>query len=112
MSSRSLQVFDQYRYGPRGVLVPGDRFRASGGPVYVTDDGKIIPMADRGTFTFRCFCVQGAAKWIEAYRGDGGGVAVLWVGKTCRSRTVPNLRRKPYRITGKVLVTQATPRRR
>ena len=51
--SRSLQVFDQYRYGPRSVLVPGDRFRATGGPVYVTDDGKAIPVADRGIFVFR-----------------------------------------------------------
>ena len=44
MSRRSLQVFDQYHYGPRSVLVPGDRFRASGGPVYVTDDGAGFPL--------------------------------------------------------------------
>ena len=62
MSRRSLQVFDQYRYGPRSVLVPGDRFRATGGPVYITDDGKAIPVADRGVFVFRRYCVQGAAR--------------------------------------------------
>ena len=57
--------FDQYRYGPRSVLVPGDRFRATGGPVYITDDGRAISVADRGIFVFRRYCVQGSAKWIE-----------------------------------------------
>jgi hypothetical protein len=112
MSSRKLQVFHEYRYGPRSVLVPGDRFRISGGPVYVTDDGKPIAVADRGVFVFRCYCIQGAAKLLEAYRGDGGGLAILWVGRTSRSRAIPNLRRKPYRVTGKVHDAKATPRKR
>ena len=114
MANRSLQVFDHFRYGPRSVLVPGDRFRASGGPVYVTDDGRAIPVADRGVFVFRRYCVQGAAKWIEAQRSDGSGTVILWVGKTSRSPAVPNLRRKPYRVTGKVhdAKTTATPRKR
>ncbi len=99
MSTRKLQVFDQYRYGPRSVLIPGDRFRVSGGPVYVTDSGKVIPMYDRGEFVFQRFCIRGAAKWIEAYRADGGGLAILWVGKAGRSRVAPNLRHRPYKIT-------------
>ena len=111
MARRSLQVFDHYQYGPRSVLSPGDQFRARGGPVYVTDGGKIIPMADRGIFVFRRYCVQGAAKWIEAYRVDGG-LAVLWVGKSSRSPTVPNLRRRPYRISGKVRDHQSRRRKR
>ena len=99
MPTRSLQVFDQYRYGPRSVLTPGDRFRVRGGPVYVTDGGKVIPMYDRGEFVFRRFCVRGAAKWIEAYRAGGGGVAILWVGRAGGSRVAPNLRHRRYRIT-------------
>jgi hypothetical protein len=102
---------DQYRYGPRSVLVPGDRFRVTGGPVYVTEDGRAIPVADRGIFVFRRYCVQGAEKWIEAHRGDGGTV-ILWVGKTGRSRVIPNLRRIPYRVTGKVHDAHAAPRQR
>jgi hypothetical protein len=102
MVNRKLQVYDEYRYGPRGVLVPGDRFRVSGGPVYVTDHGTVIPMWERGELAFRCYCVRGAAKWIEAYRADGGGIAILWMGRTSRSKTVPGLRRRPYRITRKV----------
>jgi hypothetical protein len=112
MPSRSLQVFDQYRYGPRSVLVPGDRFRVSGGPVYVTDDGKTIPVADRGIFVFRRYCTQGAAKWIEAHRSDGSALIVLWVGKTIRSPVIPNLRRRPYRVVGKVNAATAEPGRR
>jgi len=46
MTRRKLQVFNQYRYGPRSVLIPGDRFRVAGGPVYVTDGGEKISMAE------------------------------------------------------------------
>ena len=48
------------------------------------------------------YCVQGSAKWIDAHRADGGGHVVLWVGKPCWSKAVPNLRRRPYRITQKL----------
>ena len=99
MPTRKLQVFDQYRYCPRSVLAPGDHFRVGGGPVYVTDSGKVIPMYDRGEFVFQRFCIRGASKWIEAYRADGGGVAILWVGRTGRSLVAPNLRHRPYKIT-------------
>jgi len=101
MARRSLQVFDQYRYGARSVLIPGDQFRATGGPVYITASGEKIPVGDHGLFVFRRYCVRGAAKWIEAYRADGG-TAILWVGQSSRSPTVPNLRRVPYRVTGKI----------
>ena len=73
MASRKLQVFHDYRYGRRGVLLPGERFRVAGGPEYVTDGGTTIPMYERGVFVFRAFCVRGASPWIEAYRADGGG---------------------------------------
>ena len=102
MARRKIQDFDQYRYGQRGVLKPGDRFRVQGGPVYVTDKGVKIPMYERGVLVFRKLCIRSAAKWIEAYRANGGGFVLLWVGKSGRSPTIPNLRRRPYRITGKV----------
>ncbi|MGA2255424.1 MAG: hypothetical protein ABSG53_12230 [Thermoguttaceae bacterium] len=98
MSIRKLQEFNEYRYGPRSVLQPGDQFRVGGGPVYVSDDGVEHAVADRGIFKFRRYCVQGAQKWIEAYSGDGSGTVVLWVGKVGRSPTVENLRRKPYKV--------------
>lgn len=98
MTNRKLQEFDEYRYGPRSVLQPGDRFRVSGGPVYVTDDGVEHVVAERGLFKFRRYCVQGAQKWIEGYPAGGGGVVVLWVGKAGKSPVEPNLKRKPYKI--------------
>jgi hypothetical protein len=101
MSRRSLEVFHEYRYGPRSILTPGDKFRVRGGPVYITDQGTQIPMAERGIFVFRRYCVQGAAKWIEAYSRDGG-LIILWMGQSGRSPTVPNLRRRPYRVSGKL----------
>ena len=102
MAKRKLRTHDEYRYGPRGILRPGDRFRVTGGPVYVTDEKTIVPMYERGIFVFRRYCELGASKWIEASRTDGGGFAILWVGKSGRSRTIPNLRRRPYRITRKL----------
>jgi len=98
MTNRKLQFFDEYRYGPRSVLKPGDQFRVGGGPVYVTDDGVEHTVADRGRFTFRRYCVQGAQKWIEAFPVGGGGIVLLWVGKAAKSPIEPNLKRKPYKI--------------
>jgi hypothetical protein len=80
MSNRKLEEFDEYRYGPRGVLCRGDLFRVSGGPFYENSDGSKSLMAERGTFKFVRYCVKGAEKWIEAQRAGGGNV-VLWVGK-------------------------------
>jgi len=110
-TTRKIQVSYEYSYGPRSVLRPGDRFRVTDGPVYVTDDGRKIPMHERGVFVFKRFCVQGTSKWIEAYRADGGGVAVLWVGRTGRSKAIPHLRRRPYRVTGKVREQKANRRK-
>ena len=102
MARRKLQEHLEYRYGSRSVLKPGDRFRVTGGPVYVTQDKTLVPMYERGIFVFRRYCVQGASKWVEAYRGDGGGMVILTVGRGKMSRLIPNLRDRPYRITGKV----------
>ena len=102
MARRKLQVFTEYRYGPRSVLIPGDRFRVKGGPIYVTDGGAEIPMYERGIFVFRRYCVRGASKWIEADQERDGSLAVLWVDRSVRSTAIPNLRRRPYRITGKL----------
>ena len=98
MRRSKLQLFTEYRYGPRGVLTRGDRFRVSGGPVYITDAGKTPAMFERGLFVFERYCVRALQKWIEAFRVDGGGMVILWVGKSGRCPTIPNYRRRPYRI--------------
>jgi hypothetical protein len=97
MSNRKLQEFDEYVYGPRSVLRPGDLFRASGGPLYENGDGSKSLMAERGTFKFVRYCVKGADKWIEALRVGGGNV-VLWVGKAKPYKDLPSFKRRPYKI--------------
>ena len=91
MSVRKLQEFREFRYGPRSVLQPGDRFRASGGPFYVNQDGTKTLMAERGTFVFRRYCEKGGSKWIEATRVGGENV-VLWVGREGRNPDLPSFR--------------------
>jgi len=103
MAQRRLKVFDEYRYGKRGVLHPGDRFRVRGGPVYITDAGQKYPMGERGMMVFKRYCERGAEKWIEATAVQGSSFVILWVGKSSRSPKVPNLVRRPYRVR-KVLV--------
>jgi hypothetical protein len=102
MAARKLQIMDAFQFGRQRLLRPGDRFRVTGGPYYVTDNGENIPMYERGVFVFEHYCVQGAAKWIDAYRDDGGGRVFLWVGRPCWSNVIPNLRRQPYRVTRKL----------
>jgi len=102
MPQRKRKVFETYRYRPQSALQPGDRFRVQGGPVYITDDGRRFPMYERGVLIFRRYCEQGAKKWIDAYRADNGAAVCLWVGRSIRSAKIPNIRRRPYRITRKL----------
>ena len=97
-----LQTFDRYQFSARGLLTPGDRFRVSGGPVYHCADGTRLSMYERGEFVFVRYCERGASKWLEARRHPDGGFVVLWVGRSMASPLIPNLRRRPYRVIGKV----------
>jgi len=112
MAKRKLKQFDEYQYGPRRLLRPGDRFRVKGGPIYTTDDGEKIPMYERGVFVFQKYYEQGAKRWIEAYRADKGGMAVLWMGRSMPSPHVPGLRRRPYRVTRKLRADRPSTQRR
>lgn len=98
MAPRRLKVSLEYRYGKRGVLQPGDRFRVRGGPVYIANDGQKIPMGEKGIHIFRRYCQQGAEKWLEASSVDGSSFVILWVGKAHRSPKISNLVRRPYRV--------------
>lgn len=81
----------------KGVLQPGTRFYAQGGPYYRLDNGTRTAMAAKGPFVFRAYFVNGSRRWIEAF--DGGGVSILTLGPQCPSPVVPGLVRRPYRIT-------------
>ena len=81
----------------RGVLRPGTRFRAKGGPYYRLDNGTRTTMAAKGPFVFRAYYENGSRRWIEAF--DGSGVCILNLGPQRQSPVVPGLVRRPYRIT-------------
>jgi len=95
-----LKVHDRFRYNKNSFLHPGDKFRASGGPVYVgiDDTGKEVrhPMGERGVFVFRQYCEMGASKWIEATGGQRR--VIIYVGSDRRSPRVDGLRLRPHKI--------------
>ena len=62
------EVFSEYRYGPRGAIHEGQRFRVSGGPFYTTAEGQKLFMGLRGTFVFCRYVVEGRRRWIECTR--------------------------------------------
>jgi hypothetical protein len=92
-------VEHEFRVSPRVVLRSGDTFKATQGPYWKTGGGERISMADRGVFTFvyllrrgRCEFILGAGK---------AGFAVLHVAGRRRSKLIPNMVCRPYRITAK-----------
>ncbi len=113
MAQRKLKEFDEYKFGPRSVLRPGDRFRVKDGPIYVTDAGEKFPMFERGIFIFQKYCERGDRKWIQARRADSAVTVILWMGRSMRNPDMQNFRRRPYRITRKIREgRRAAPRRR
>lgn len=96
---------DEYRVSERVTLEPGDLFRATGGPYYLTRDeaGKRvkIPMAAKGPFRFIRLAEYRRRRWIEAYSTRDGGHVVLSL--SARRSVMPGLIvARPYKITGKV----------
>jgi hypothetical protein len=55
-----LKTFDSFQFSTRGTLLPGDRFRVSGGPIYQCADGTKLAMDERGEFVFLRYCERGA----------------------------------------------------
>ena len=102
MKQHTVLRFSEFRYRSRGLLQPGDRFRVRGGPIYLTADGRKLQMAERGVFVFHRLCIQGRAQWIEAYRDKGGGIVLLWVGRSMLSPISHQLHRRRYKISAKL----------
>lgn len=86
----------EYRYAKRGLLRVGQRFRVLGGPHYVDQAGKQIPMGVRGTFVFLRYCVDGRAKWIEAVRPNEVTIERLPVSR--RKSSIEGYHALPYRV--------------
>ena len=101
-AKRQVKVSHEYRFGPRSVLAAGDQFRVTGGPVYVTVTGEKISLAERGVFTFCRYCQQASTCWIEAHREGDCATIILVVSRARGRPMLPNLRRRPYRVVGKI----------
>ena len=76
----------------RAAISPG----TSGRSLSATGRSALPPQA-RPNLKNRTRAVFGSLYEVTKFAG-GGGLVVLWVGKTGKSPTVPNLRRKPYKI--------------
>lgn len=84
-----------YQLSPRVTLVPGDRFKATGGPYYRLASGERVSMAARGVFTLVAVEQRRGRVTLLAYGRDG--YAALHVAGRRRSR-VPGLVARPYRV--------------
>lgn len=87
---------DTLTMGPRSTLRRGDKFRATGGPVYTTRDGTEVYMGDRGEYVFLGVVVQGVRRWIKG-QGDDGSVRMVYIGPRRRSPDT-GVTFKPHRI--------------
>ena len=87
--------YEEYRVSKRVVLRAGDKFRASRGPYYEGESGR-VSMAERGVFTFLGYVELGDKCWIEAYSQNG--FCALNVGNQYRSKGLSSLVNRPYRI--------------
>lgn len=102
--AKTTVLYDEYKVSERVVLRPGDRFRATGGPYYVSKDetGKKVrsSMAAKGPFQFVSYNVRGTKKWIVAWSEKESATAVLPVTRW-RTIELPSFVNRPYRIIGK-----------
>ena len=89
----------EYRVSQRVNLVPGDKFKARGGPQWKCDDGTKVSLAAKGPFTFLAYCKRGSCEWIEAINKGGACVTLHIAGR--RRRVSPQIVARPYTIIGK-----------
>lgn len=94
----------EYTVSERVVLHPGDLFKATGGPYYVTRDetGKKVKasMAAKGPFKFVSYNERGQKKWIVAWSVKEHATVVLPLTRW-RTIELSSFVNRPYRITGK-----------
>lgn len=97
------QQLDEFRFGKRGILRPGDLFRASGGPFFrgAAERGRrlIRSLARPGIYQFRSYIVSRRRGWINAFHLERHSFETLYVtGLTFRSPTIAGVVNRPYRI--------------
>jgi len=88
-----------FQYSPRGQLVPGNKFRVTGGPVY-RDKTRL---GHRGLFVFQYAYQLGKRTYIEArqfdpHYGYGRSVTLFVQGRSYRRPATPGVMVRPYKI--------------
>ena len=87
--------------GKRTTLERGDKFRATAGPYFESDNGS-VPMVERGPFKFLEVIRHGKRRaWVRAINKDGSH-CLLYIGPMEKSKSLPNLVNRPYRIVGRI----------
>lgn len=101
MAKRKPKIELTYQASSRTLLEKGDRFRATQGPYYEsTQNGKTvhIKMKEPGPFKFiEALRVGKHRLWIRALNKDNA-TCLLWLGPRERSKELPNLVNRPYKI--------------
>lgn len=99
MARTPIVISEEFQVSARVTLRVGDKFRAKGGPYWLTKDKVRVSLSSRGPYTFHRHCRRGAYEWIEALDKDGAFAPLHIAGKRRRvdQRIVP----RPYTVTGK-----------
>jgi hypothetical protein len=100
MSRATVTYADSHQVSPRVCLGPGDIFRASGGPLWKTSDGKKISLRSKGPYRFVRAATRGSCRWIEAF-DKNGHFCVLRISRGRWSKIDESLLPRPYVILGK-----------
>lgn len=92
-------VIESFKYSPKVTLHPGDVFRCTGGPYYVTKEGEKINMGEHGTFRFINTAKNGILATPYKLRKDPlpRGSVFIYMGEECVS-PVTGTNLCPHRI--------------
>lgn len=96
---------DEFQLSPRVTLKPGDRFRITGGPVWIAPDGSESRMGPRcRTWHLDRIIRKGKRVWFEAREyeeGMLGATHLLYVsGRTYNSEIITNRAYTVRRLKG------------
>lgn len=90
--------FSEYQISPRVTLRPGDQFKATGGPYYLTAERKKVSIGSRGVFKFVEVMQDGAYVAILARSLHSEACELIYVGKKRRGRCVKQVVLMPHKI--------------
>lgn len=91
-------IASEYRVSERVVIRPGDKFRAKGGPYWLSPSGEKVRMTSKGPFTFHRHVKRGRVERIDCLDRDGQYACLHIAG---RRKSIAGLVTRPYTVVGK-----------